>query len=342
LLAFANYPAIDYLGELVGVARLDAVGAQTRIQFALAEILATDYVIPAGTLVGTQDGKFQFATVEDLIIQSGGDPGPLPRARSVDAVCTTKGPDGNGYAVGQVSVFLPAHPSIALISNITRTAGGAAIESTDALRARIQLAPNRFTSAGPSGAYKFFALSADPSIADVQVIGHWLDGVVINTVPPGTVKVFVLPGPIIQPAAAGTQGIASGALITEIQTALSADTIRPLTDTVVVSAVTDRNYQVKGLSPNGVTLERNVDPTSAMAALREAARNLALRIGSRIGADIVPEEWIAALGSIGSVHRVVLSEPAYSKLGPGEWANCTAITLDVTDAAGVPRGTISL
>src|SRR5579871_60984 len=56
LLAFASFPMIDYLGQLLGVTKLPAQGALTTLQFTLAAALPVSFLIPAGTLVGTTDG----------------------------------------------------------------------------------------------------------------------------------------------------------------------------------------------------------------------------------------------------------------------------------------------
>lgn len=55
-------------------------------------------------------------------------------------------------------------------------------ESDDAYRARIALRPESFSTAGPGGAYRFFALSAHANIKDVS----------INNPAPGVVQVAVL------------------------------------------------------------------------------------------------------------------------------------------------------
>ena len=187
LLAFAVYPMIDYLGQFLGVSRLPAQPAVTTIQFTLAAALSVSFTIPAGTLVGTQDGLFQFATVAALTIPAGATQG------SVNANCTTPGDEGNGYVAGQVNVQLNPNTQIATVSNTSTTGGGSDIESDAHVRARIQAAPNRFSVAGPEGAYRFYALGVDPSIIDVLV----------TSPAPGQVSVYILTGPIaIQPAAA--------------------------------------------------------------------------------------------------------------------------------------------
>ena len=53
----------DYASFLLG---LPAQGASCTLQFTLAAAQAVDLLIPAGTLIGTQDGAFVFAAQADL------------------------------------------------------------------------------------------------------------------------------------------------------------------------------------------------------------------------------------------------------------------------------------
>ena len=95
LLAFAVFPMIDYLGQLLGVTRLGAQGAVTTLQFNLQNALTLPYTIPAGTRAGTADGEFAFATNADLIVPA------ATTVASVTATCTAPGPNANGYLPGQ-------------------------------------------------------------------------------------------------------------------------------------------------------------------------------------------------------------------------------------------------
>ena len=103
---------------------------------------------------------------------------------------------------------------------------------------------------------------------------------------------------------------------------LSADTVRPLTDTVNVLEVDEVDYQIVGT----VTLYADADPTATMLAANAAAQQFAIALASKIQRDIVPSQLVAAL-SVPGVYEVVLTSPAYTQLAPGQWANCTAITL---------------
>ncbi|HTW87576.1 MAG TPA: baseplate J/gp47 family protein [Candidatus Binataceae bacterium] len=314
LLAFASFPMIDYLGALLGVTRLGTVGASTMLQFTLANALNVQYTIAAGTLVGTSDGLWSFATDSDLMIAPGLTQG------TVSATATVGGVGANGYLPGQIDVQLNPSAQIESVANTTTSAGGSAPETDDHYRTRIQAAPNEFSVAGPAAAYRFFALSADPTIADVQVVSP----------APGTVDVYVLTGPItLQPAASPNPGgVASTALVQKVQSVLSADDVRPLTDTVNVYPAIEVDYEIAAT----ITMYADADPTATMAAANAAAVQFAINQADRIGRDIVVSQIISAL-SVPGVYEVTVSAPAAGQgvlsisAAPGQWANCTAISL---------------
>lgn len=308
LLAYAAFPMLDYLGQLLSVTRLPAQGASTTLQFKLANALSVSYTIAAGTPVGTNDGQFVFATTADLKIPPGSTTG------TVLAIATSPGGGADNYLAGQINVQLNPSVLIAAVTNTTVSAGGASPETDEHLRARIQAAPNRFSVAGPEGSYRYFTLSADPSIADAQIVSP----------APGQVNVYVLTGPItIQPAAApNPTAIANAGLLAKVTAELNADNVRPLTDTVNALAVAEVDYQIAGT----ITLYADADPASTMTAANTAAQEYAIAIASRIQRDIVPSQIIEAL-SVPGVYQVALTAPSYLQLQPGQWANCIAITL---------------
>ena len=310
LLAFASFPMIDYLGALLGVTRLAAQPALTTLEFTLTKALTVSLTLPAGTLVGTYDGSFAFATSAALVIEAGATTG------TIEAAATTPGAAANGYLVGQINVQINPNALIASVTNTAISSGGSAPETDDHLRERIQAAPNEFSVAGPVGAYRFFALSVDPSIIDAQV----------TSPVPGTVNVFILTGPITaQPASSPNNvGVASSALLAKVAASLNAENVRPLTDTVNVLGVTEVDYQIAGT----VTIFSDADPTATIAAADAAATEFALGLAAKIQRDIVPSQIIAAL-SVPGVYEVTLTQPVYTQLTAGQWANCTSISLSV-------------
>ncbi|MDO8433504.1 MAG: baseplate J/gp47 family protein [Candidatus Binatus sp.] len=308
LLAFAIFPMIDYLGQLLGVTRLAAQPALTTLQFTLTGPLTVPFIITKGTLIGTADGHFTFATTASLAIAPGAITG------LVGAAATVPGEAANGYLAEQVRVQINPSALIASVGNVTPTADGSAPETDEHLRMRIQQAPNQFSTAGPVAAYRFFAMGADPSIVDAQIVSPV----------PGTVNVYVLTGPVtIQPAPApNLAGIASSELLAKVQAAVNAETVRPLTDTVNALAVVEVDYQMVAT----VTMYADADPTQTIAAASAAAQQFAIDLASKIQRDIVPSQIVAAL-SVPGVYEVTVDAPHYTQLSAGQWANCTAITL---------------
>src|SRR5262249_29541824 len=110
LLAFAIFPMIDYLGELLGVTRLQAQPASTIIQFTLGNPLTVDYTVPAGTRIGSNDRQVVFVTTVDATIRAG------QTSATANANAAVGGVSGNGFLAGQINVIL--NPS-ALLSGAT-------------------------------------------------------------------------------------------------------------------------------------------------------------------------------------------------------------------------------
>lgn len=308
LLAFASFPMLDYLGQLLSVTRLASQPAVTMLQFTLTGALTVPFTIPGGTLAGTSDGQFAFATTATIVLAAGA------TIASVAAAATAPGAGANGYLAGQINVLLNPNALIASVTNTSTTTGGSAPETDDHLRTRIQAAPNQFSVAGPIGAYRFFAIGADPSIVDAQVVSP----------APGSVNVYVLTGPVTQQPspAPNSVGVANSALLAKVAAVLNADTMRPLTDTVNLLAVTEVDYQVTAT----VTLYSDADPTATITAATTAVQELALELAAKIQRDIVPSQIIAAL-SVAGVYGVALSSPTLTPLTAGQWANCTMISL---------------
>ncbi len=227
-------------------------------------------------------------------------------------------------------------PLFSAVANTTTTANGTAGEPAGTTagdnhyRTRIQAAPNNLTTAGPSGQYRSLALDVSSTIVDAQVP--------TNPTTPGTVQVYVLTGPVTQPSASpNSSGIASGTLLSAVQSALSAQTVRPLCDTVLVSAVTEVDYTVTG----AITLYANASYSTIAAGITAAAQNLALTLAANIEQDIVLSQWQSALSvsgvydmqltlsaNIGGTPLTPTSDGSFS-LTAGQWANCTGINLTI-------------
>jgi phage-related baseplate assembly protein len=322
LLAFASYPVLDYLGGLLSVIRLGAQPATATLQFTLVNALTVAYTFPTGTQVGTTDGAQIFATTAPLTIQAGATTGTVP------AAAQTPGIAANGYIPGQISVLIGGNALVQSVANTTTSAGGDVPEDDDHFRTRIQAAPNQFSTAGPVGAYRYWTLSANPSIIDAQIP--------VSPLTPGTVNVWVLTGPItIQPAASPNSiGIATTTVLNQVIAALNALTVRPLCDTVVVAAVTEVDYTIT----TTITYYSNASLTTIQSLIAVASLILMLNISNAVGQDIVPSQWVAAL-SVSGVYEVTVTVTASINgvtqslqgdgryvMQNGQWGNCTAFT----------------
>jgi phage-related baseplate assembly protein len=223
----------------------------------------------------------------------------------VEAECTTAGIAGTGFVPGQINQIVDPVGYVTGVSNTVISAGGVDIEKDEPYIERIQLAPERFSSAGPTGAYIFHAKSAHQSILDVSVY----------TVVAGTVEVRVL-------MIGGT--LPSAEILTLVDDALSPEDVRPLSDTVNVAAPTQIPYNID------VTYYIHQDQSALVnqiqAAVITAKDNFISWQKSKIGRDINPSMLISMLLNAGA-KRVVVTSPAFQSLDVFEVANDGTVTL---------------
>lgn len=158
-------------------------------------------------------------------------------------------------------------------------------ESTEAFRARIQLAPEGFSTAGPRGGYEFHARSASPDVLDVY----------IGEPQPGSVDVYILFDSLVND---------STALLAEVNVALNNDEVRPLTDTVNVKPFT----QVDFIIDAQMELAIGPDSTTVLAASNAAVHDYLLS-RFRFGRDVTRAGLLAAL-FVEGVENVHLVSPA--------------------------------
>lgn len=161
-LRYARGEVLDAIGERVGVMRIAPTEAETVIRFSMNSAIAENVIIPEGTRV-TSDNTRYFATTKTAVIEAG------DLFVDVEAVSEGGGAMFNDIAVGSVNVLVDLIAFIDTVSNIEITTGGSDEEDDDSFRERIRVAPSKLTTAGPVNGYKFWAMSADASIADVSV-----------------------------------------------------------------------------------------------------------------------------------------------------------------------------
>ena len=157
-------------------------------------------------------------------------------------------------------------------------------ETDEALRLRTRQRIIGFANAGGAAHYRYWALSASPEVADVEV----------DSPEPGRVRISVL--------AKGEADTVPGAVLDAVRAVVLRDDIRVLTDTVeVVPAV---------LIPITVAARIWLYPDTPMAAFDaiEARFKEALAAQSGLGWDLTPSWVIGELQRPG-VHKVELLAP---------------------------------
>ncbi|MCE8028807.1 baseplate assembly protein [Halomonas daqingensis] len=177
-------------------------------------------------------------------------------------------------------------------------------ESDADLRRRILLSLEGLSTAGPEGAYIYHALSADGGVLDASA----------TSPAPGEVVVTVL-------ARAG-DGTPDQVLLEAVDAAVSAETVRPLTDHVTVQAAEILPYTIEA------TLYFYPGPDSQVVLAEAEEMAQAYADGQhRLGIDITLSGLYAALHRPG-VQRVELASPTDTlEVNRQQAAFCTAINL---------------
>lgn len=187
---------------------------------------------------------------------------------------------------------------VVAVLNVARLDG----ETDDALRNRARLAWDTVTTAGPTDAYRFHALSV-AGVRDVSIASP----------APGDVVVTVL-------AAAGAP---DQALLDAVTAALNSQSVRPVTDVVTVQAVTVVNFDVTATLTTGAGPDLDIVRDAATAAVRAYVDAYA------VGRPIRRSALFAAC-HVAGVEQVDLAEPAADvAVTPAQAAIPGAVTLTV-------------
>jgi phage-related baseplate assembly protein len=183
----------------------------------------------------------------------------------------------------------------------------AVLESDPDYRQRLALKPESWSVAGPRDAFKWHAISADGQIKDASV----------TSPTGGTTQVYIL-------TRAGN-GIPTPAQIDAVLNVLNGETVRPLSELVLVSAPTIVDYTIN-LS---LTLFPGPASELVIAAVNAALASFTAN-SHKLGTDIV-RSAIDAVAHVAGVKKVVINIPAADVVcGMSEAPYCTAIAVAVT------------
>jgi len=298
-LRYARGTVLDHMGAFTETPRMPATYATTTLRVTLSAAQPTVIPIPIGTRVSNEgDPKVYFETTELVEIPVG------ILTANVPARAVQPGASGNGFLPGQLNQIVDPLPFVKSIVNITESAGGADVESDDAYRQRIRQAPESFSVAGPTGAYEYWAKSANSAIVDVSVTS------------PAPTEVLIVP------LLAGGE-IPGQEVLDAVRTAVSADNRRPLTDLVTVAAPTVVNYDVT--LTYWINRDSSADAVAIQAAVTQAINDFVLWQKSKLGRAVNPSELIGRIMRAGA-YRVEVTSPVYTAVGDTSVAIAGTIT----------------
>ena len=288
LLPFAVDEALDGLGALIGVKRLAAQKSLVTMQFTLSGAQVIDVTVPAGTRV-TPDGVLYFETYLDLIIPSGNTMGTVLAKAMLGGVVY------NDFIPGQIKTIVDPLPYVASVVNTNTSYNGADIEGNDNYRARIQLAPESFSTAGPEGAYIYWAKTADTNIQDVSV----------TSPTPGNVNIYTLMKQGLIP----TQDI-----LDKVYAETSPKNRRPLTDYVHALAPTISTYNIS--LTYYISVARQSEEESIRALIEGIGGSIDQYVSwqhEKLGRDINPDYLSSLMFSKGAF-RIIPTSPLFTIL----------------------------
>lgn len=188
----------------------------------------------------------------------------------------------------------------------------AVMESDPALRQRVQLAPEGYTTAGSEGSYIFHTKNADVRIKDVEP----------TSPSEGVAAIYIL--------STEGNGTASEELITIVDQALNKKIIRPLTDHVHIYSASIIQYRVEAVLEIADGPDKNIVLKQAFDKVKEYTDAV-----HKLNAKVSLTGVIGALQRDGVVD-IDLVEPL-AKIEPvsGQAAYCTEIKLTIKEEADV-------
>lgn len=281
-----NEEYLDSLAEIFkDIERLPASPASAIFRFYISEPQQQSTIIPAGTRISF-DGVIMFATSEVLEIKAGETSG------EVEAVCTQPGTVGNGLVAGQVKEVVDLFDHYWKAENITTTSGGAEKEDNASYYERMRDSMESFSTAGPINGYIYWTKTVSPAVLDVAVTSPEACYVDVRV--------------ILRDGQETTE-----AVLKEIEEALNASDIRPLTDIVTVSAPETVDFSVDATfwiaQPNresAAAIEREV---------RAAVDSFIIWQTSKMGRDINPS-YLTKLMMDAGAKRVEVRQPTFQSV----------------------------
>ena len=281
---------LDALAQLFYAAeRPEAQPAVCIVRFQISQAQTTSVLIPAGTRVTDGGQTLYWATMADAYIPIGA------TYADVRVQCQTPGTVGNDWQPGSINTIVDLYDYYSGCGNITVSDSGSERLEDDAFYEILRASLDGMSTAGARGNYIYHAKAVSSEIADV----------VVNSPAPGEVRLYIL-------TADGEK--ASETLKQSVYEACNADSVRPLTDYVVVGDPEEVEYDIS--LTYYVPSDAAQSSADLEAAVQTALEEYKLWQSGKLGRDINPSKLISMLMSTG-IKRVHLRSPAFTKLRDG-------------------------
>lgn len=281
---------LDNLAQIFFVKeRPQAKPATVTLQFTISEEQETAILVPAGTRVSTTDQTIVFRTDEDVYVPAG------ETTVTVTATCATAGTAGNGYSPGQLINCVDLFDYYTSVTNTTMSDGGSNTATDDEFYDLMVAGQDAYASAGPRGAYEYYAKLVSTEIRDI----------VVNSPEPCVVHIY---------AVMDDGSLASSEIKAAILAACNDEDIRPLTDQVSVEEVDEVTYNIT------MTYYMSRDSTESAATIQAnveaAVANYISWQNAKIGRDINPSKLNQMVIEAGA-KRTEITSPTYTVLKNG-------------------------
>lgn len=266
-LRYATGEYLDIYGEQRGCERIQASAARAMVKITTNATGRTD-TLPAGSSM-TSDGQVYYELVEDLILTG------YQQQVTVEVVADRTGPAGNGLLAGTQMQLSYSNAGIASIVATTNASGGNSEEDDETYRERIREYGITSVTTGTREQYEAKAKAASSAVVDAYAMHPSLGAA-------GEVHVYLI--------LSVDTGQAS--IIQAVTDALSAETVRPLTDLVNVYEAEEIDYTLKVEYMAGSGGISSTDLAAAVAEYTEWQ-------DEKIGRPFNPDRLKAALYNIG-------------------------------------------
>lgn len=332
LLPYAKGLFLDFIGLFLNCVRLEATQAHSMLRINVYEGLSSDVTIPKGTEIETIDGKYIFTTDDDIVIKSGVLYSDVP-------ITSVYAGELLNYKKGEINNLIQNYDYVESVTNTVDATGGSDEEDDDRYRERIYIAPEKFSTAGPRKAYKYFAMSAHKDIVDVEVERKQLpasitleavlaeeNGGIIESdkfsasidyftgimditfkEPVTSCVIKIPPAATIDVYTLTKDGKASDTIIKAVENAINAEEVRPLTDDVKVGSAIKKDFSVDVI----VYITRDADYTLVSTAVAKAMEDYFKEIALKLNTAVIESDIISLIKAIEGVYRVILNSPGY-------------------------------